>query len=446
MSQRIVERFKNKKVMILGFGREGKATFSFLRKNFPEMIITVADKKEILPPDEKSKVLCGEHYLDTIGEFDIVMQSPGISLRNVNVPETTEISGEMDLFLRFADCKKIGITGTKGKTTTTTLIYNIIKESGKKCFLLGNIGIPVFERLEEIDENSIAVIEMSCHQLEFSKASPNISIITNVYPEHLDHYNGFTGYVNAKLNIVKYQNENDYLIYNSDQGLDEFVDVSKLSGKTVPVSVNDKEKDEFLNSLNGINIHLKGEHMMQDVYFAVNVARILGIDEKYIVSSLQKFKGIEHRLEEVGTWENITFYNDSIATIPHAVVCNVKALGNVSSLIFGGLDRGIDYSELIDFLENSEIDNLIGLPETGYKIIDELQKLGVKKKMFKTDTMDEAVKVAYENTKKGKSCLFSPAASSYNRYKNFEEKGRHFKTLCKELGTKQKQTAKKGEV
>ena len=433
MSKKIVDYFKNKKVLILGYGREGKTTFSFLRKHYPEMIITIADKNIIAPVDENTRVICGEKYLDTLGEYDIVMQSPGISLRDVTVPDKTEISGQMDLFLRFADCIKVGITGTKGKTTTTTLIYNMIKESGKKCFLLGNIGTPVFESLDEI-EDSISVIEMSCHQLEFSKASPHISVITNIYPEHLDHYNGFEGYYNAKLNIVKYQNKNDYLIYNKDQGLDKFIDIQTIKSKLVPVSVNDYENNEFLKSLININDKLTGEHYKQDIFFMIAVAEILKIDSSFVKTSLEKFKGIEHRLEKVGTFKGITFYNDSIATIPHAVILNVKALGNVNSLIFGGLDRGIDYSQMIDFLFESDIENLIGLPETGYAIIDELKKRGCKKKMFKTDTMDEAVRVSFENGKKGTSCLFSPAASSYNRYKNFEEKGRHFKCLCKTIG------------
>lgn len=436
MSEKIAEYFNGKKVLLLGFGREGKATFDFLRKHYPEMTITIADKREIAPPDEYSEVYCGENYLDAVGNFDIVMQSPGISMKDVTVPDSTEITGEMDLFLRFADCFKIGITGTKGKTTTTTLIYNMIKESGKKCFLLGNIGIPVFESLGEIDGECIAVIEMSCHQLEFSKASPNISVLTNVYPEHLDHYNGFEGYVGAKLNIVKYQTENDFFIYNADQGLDGFLNVETIKSKPVAVSVNDDKKDSFLSGLNGINKHLKGDNSKQDIFFAVAAAKIVGVEEKYIVASLEKFNGIEHRLEEVGTWQGITFYNDSIATIPHAVVCNVKALGDVSSLIFGGLDRGIDYTELNEFLLTGAVDTLIGLPETGHTIIDALEKSGYKGKTFKVDTMDEAVEIAYRETKKGGSCLFSPAASSYNRYKNFEEKGNHFKSLCKQLSGK----------
>lgn len=442
MSQKIVEYFQGKKVLLLGFGREGKATFNYLRKYYPEMTITVADKRQFSPPDENTRIICGENYLDCINDFDVVMQSPGISLRDVEISESTEITGEMDLFLRFADCFKIGITGTKGKTTTTSLIYNIIvthnyeKATGRKCFLLGNIGIPVFECLDEIDEDSIAVIEMSCHQLEFSKASPNISVITNVYPEHLDHYNGFEGYVNAKLNIVKYQTGEDYFIYNADQGLESFTDVGKLKGRPVPVSVDDDKTDAFLASLDGINKHLKGDNAKQDIFFAVAAAKLVGAQERYIELALEKFGGIEHRLEEVGTWEGITFYNDSIATIPHTVVCNVKALGNVSSLIFGGMDRGIDYTELNEFLMTGVVDTLIGLPETGHSIIDSLQKAGYKGKAFKVDTMGEAVEIAYKETKKGRSCLFSPAASSYNRYKNFEEKGNHFKSLCKYFGEK----------
>ncbi len=434
MYENLVKYFENKSVLILGFGKEGQSTYNFLRRFYPEKRLAIADKRELNLTDENIVYHTGENYLDSINDYDIVMQSPGISLRDVIFDADTEITGQMDLFLRFAECTKIGITGTKGKTTTTTLVYNIVKASGRKCALIGNIGVPVFESLDETD-GLIAVIEMSCHQLEFAKKSPDISIMTNIYPEHLDHYNGFEGYVAAKLNIVYNQTKENYFIYNADQKeLEELIDFKNIKSTLIPVSRFDCDKDEFLKKLTSLNDSLKGLHTHQDIFFAVSAARCLGIDDEAIINGIKAFEPIAHRMENVGTWKDITFYNDSIATIPYAVMCAINALEKVDTLIFGGMDRGIDYTDFISDLNSSKVNNLIGLPETGEKIINDLKKIGCTKNLIIVDTMDEAVENAYKFTEKGKICLFSPAASSYNRYKNFEEKGNHYKTLASKLG------------
>lgn len=432
MYQKLVQYFENKSVLILGFGKEGQSTYGFIRRFYPDKKIAIADKRNLNIDDKNVELITGDSYLDCLNNYDIVMQSPGISLRDVKIKPTTEITGQMDLFLRFAECTKIGITGTKGKTTTTTLIYNIVKASGKKCALIGNIGVPVFESLDDTD-GLTAVIEMSCHQLEFAKSSPNVAVFTNIYPEHLDHYNGFEGYVNAKLNIVKNQTERDYFIYNSDQEeLKSVIDFDSIKSNLLPTSA--KTEDEFLNHLTTINENLKGSHVHQDIFFAANVAKCLNIDNKAVEEGIKAFLPISHRMEKIGTWKDITFYDDCIATIPHAVMCAVDALKNVDTLIFGGLDRGIDYSQFVSDLNKCNVNNLIGLPETGEMIIKELQKTGCMKNMISVDTMDEAIEAAYKYTSKGKSCLLSPAASSYNRYKNFEEKGNHYKQLARKYG------------
>lgn len=436
MYQKLVEYFKSPSMLILGFGKEGQSTYNFIRRFYPDKKIAIADKRELKINDNNVILHTGENYLDYINDYDLVMQSPGISLRSVKVDQNTEITGQMDLFLRFAECVKIGITGTKGKTTTTTLVYNIVKASGRKCALIGNIGIPVFESLDDTD-GLVAVIEMSCHQLEFAKASPQIAIMTNVYPEHLDHYNGFEGYVNAKLNIVKNQTENDYFIFNSDQEeLKNLIDFNNVKSNLLPVSRFEEDENEFFKQLTTLNENLKGSHTHQDIFFAVNAARCLGISDEAIEDGIRSFEPIAHRMEKVGTWKDITFYNDSIATIPHAVMCSINALEKVDTLIFGGMDRGIDYSGFITDLNVCTVNNLIGLPETGKMIINDLKKIGCTKNMVIVDTMDEAVEAAYKFTEKGKICLFSPAASSYNRYRNFEEKGNHYKDLAKEFGEK----------
>lgn len=434
MSQ-IIEYIKNKRVLILGMGREGKSTLSYIRKHLPEKHLTVADRNAFQSDDGNITVISGEKYLENLGDFDIVFKSPGIAfLDDVVYPETTEITCQTDMFLRFCKPTVVGITGSKGKTTTSTLIYEMLKAGGVNTCLIGNIGVPVFEKADE-GEDLVAVIEMSSHQLEFTKTSPHVAVLVNIYQEHLDHYKtGFKGYVEAKLNIAVHQKREDYLIYNPEQDLEGIVDWKKVvKGKGVPVTFTDAKNDGFVNELWNSTEHLKGEHNRQDIAYALAVARIFGVSDDAVRAAIKAFGGIEHRMEYVGTINGISWYNDSIATIPTAVMGAVKALGNVDTLLFGGLDRGIDYSDFIDFLDSCTIKNLVGLPETGHSIINSLKEKGTNKNLVLAKNMEDAVKICNEVTEKGKACLFSPAAASYNYYKNFEEKGRHYKAEIQNL-------------
>lgn len=433
MYQQLIDFFRDKTVLILGFGREGKATLNFLRKHYPDRKFYIADKNAVTLDDKNVQLICGENYLDCINDFDIVMQSPGISLRDVQIKDGTTVTGEMDLFLRFVPCKKIGITGTKGKSTTTTLTYRMLQAGGVPSMIMGNIGTPVFECIDEVI-GKVAVIEMSCHQLEFAKASPDIAIFTNAYPEHLDHYNGFEGYIGAKLNIVRYQDENGLFISSADQPLEEIVgglDFVKSARKKI--SCKAYETDEFFKSLTTLSEFLPGENQWQDIFFAATAAREFGVSNEAIEEAVRGFGGIPHRLEKFNVRNGISFYDDAIATIPHAVLSNVKSLGNVGTLIIGGMDRGLDYSEFIDGLMAAPIDNLICMPETGYTIADSLIQKGCTLNVVKCETLEQAVAKSFELTQSGKACLLSPAAASYNRYKNFEEKGNAFKRLVAEF-------------
>ena len=328
----------------------------------------------------------------------------------------------------------IAVTGTKGKTTTSTLIYSMLRTAGKSACLIGNMGYPVFDSIEDC-KDEIAVIEMSSHQLEFTTRSPHIAVLTNIYPEHLDHYDSFECYATAKLNIERYQSAGDIFIYNSDQGLKGLFDPDSYAGEAVGVSVNDPDAGNF----EGLNNRLIGRHNLHDCLFAARAADRLGVSHADIIKALENYEGIEHRLEPVGVVGSIKFYNDCIATIPHAVMCAVEALGDVDSLIFGGMDRGLDYSAFEAALEKSSIRNLICMPDTGHKIGMHMAELGSDKNIVVVEDMEGAVRAALSVTQKGKSCLLSPAAPSYNRYKDFEEKGRHFKSILRriaELGGK----------
>ncbi len=427
---RLINFLKDKKILIMGFGREGESTYNYIRKHLPQKDLGIADINKISINDPNVTLHTGNDYMSAMSKYDLVMKTPGISVRDVKIPDGVAITCQTDLFLKFAPCTKIGITGTKGKTTTSTLIYEVICADGKDALLIGNIGVPVFDVIDEC-ENKFAVIEMSSHQLEFTRTSPHIAILTNVYEEHLDHYNGFEGYVGAKFNIMKYQDQNDYLIFNSDQDLTGVIDLSQV--KSIKIPVGGIAENKFYQSLTARNNRLLGKHTHQDIFFAAKVAEILEIPKESVQKGIENFKGIPHRLERVGEFNGIKFFNDSIATIPHAVECGVDAIGDVDTLIFGGKDRGISYTEFEKYLLTSPMTNLIGLPETGHNIINSLIKSGCTKNMIKAFDMNHAVKSAYELTQKGKSCLLSPAASSYNVYKNFEFKGDHYKQLIKDL-------------
>lgn len=431
MFQELIDFFDSHSVLVLGFGREGKSTYELIRRSLPDKHIGIADIRQLDISDSKVTLHCGEGYLDAIGDYEVVVKTPGMSFRDVTVPEGVQVTCQTDLFMRFADCTCVGVTGTKGKTTTSTLIYNIVRQAGKSAVLIGNMGVPVLDSLEKTDVD-IAVVEMSSHQLEFTTASPHIAVLTNIYPEHLDHYNGFEEYVGAKMNIVKYQLSDDYLICNAEQNMSAYFDFSTLLPSVIKVSINGGKGDEAIIAAAAGNDRLKGAHNRQNVCFAATVARCLDLDEEDIVTAIKDFKGIEHRMEPVGEYCGIRFYNDSIATIPHAVESAIEALEQVDTLIFGGMDRGIDYSGFDAYLEKCGVRNLIGMPETGEKICNALLERGCTKNIIIAPTMDDAVDAAFRFTQPGKVCLFSPAASSYNMYKDFEEKGNHFKRLVRE--------------
>lgn len=431
MPQALLDYLAPKRILLLGFGREGKSTYQYIRRHFPEKELAIADQNPVTLQDANVALHCGPDYLDAVGRYELVIKSPGISVRGLALSPQVEMTCQLDLFLRFARCRVVGITGTKGKTTTSTLIYSILQAAGVESCLIGNIGVPVFEDIDAA-ETMTAVVEMSSHQLEFTSVSPHIAVLTNLYPEHLDHYNGFAGYANAKMNIARRQKAGDFFLCNDQQDLSEFLDLRALPSTVL--RVGEKGDTPFLRKLLYCNPHLRGAHNRQDIRFAAATAQCLGIGREAVLQGVEAFKGIEHRMEYVGEYQGISFYNDAIATIPHAVMCAIDALEHVDTLIFGGMDRGLDYAAFEEALAASPVRNLIGLPETGRQILASLRTWGTGKNLVQAADMRQAVEAAYTYTRPGAVCLFSPAASSYNVYKNFEEKGRHFKNLVRAYG------------
>lgn len=428
----IADFFKGKKVLILGFGREGRSTLEFIREYLPEQEIAVADANPVQVEDSNVHLICGPDYMDGINSYDVVMKSPGISVRDVKISPTTLVTCQTDLFLQYADCARtVGVTGTKGKTTTSSLIYAILQAAGVKSSLIGNIGVPVFECLGDTD-GMIAVIEMSSHQLEFCRHAPDIAVLTNLYPEHLDHYNGYAGYVGAKLNIARYQTAKDLFLINGDQDVSDVADLTRFPARLERISLKE-QADSFAQELFACNDYLRGEHFRYDILFAMHAAHDLGIGDAEILKGVASFRGAPHRLQFVGEYAGIKWYDDAIATIPRAVECGVEGLGDVDTLIIGGMDRGLDYTGFEDYLCGCKVRNIVCLPDTGRVIGRDLIQKHCGKMIYQAEDMEQAVQMAANITQKGCSCLLSPAASSYNVYRNFEHKGDDFQRCIRAL-------------
>ena len=447
MIKDLISFLKNKKILILGFGREGKSTYNYIRKYLNDKKIYIADmqedlldKNEFLKKDNNIECICGKEYLNGLENYDIIIKTPGIALVNMDITNFKDkIKSQLDLFLEFCDNKTIGITGTKGKSTTSSLIYSVLKAQNKNALLLGNIGNPIFNYIDEITEDTYIVIEMSSHQLEFTNNSPNISIITNLFPEHLDHYNSYNEYLEAKFNIFKFQKENDYFLYDYDNNeLKERI--TYTNSIQYKVSFNEKYadikiqnnmiviKDKEIYDINSPR-NLLGDYNLKNIMFVLGVVDILNLDINQAMKTISEFKTLKHRLEFIGEINGVKYYDNSIATIPVATEEAIKALKDVDTLIIGGMDRGIDYSEFAEFLDKCDVKNIICMPDTGHKIA----KMMKTNKCIIVNTLEEAVKEASLKTEKEKSCLLSPAAASYGFFKNFEEKGDKFKELVMNL-------------
>lgn len=442
MKQKIKQELDGKKILILGFGREGKSSYSFIKQNVEYTKLAIADKNAIANYDELEKegviLHIGEGYLDYMNDYDIILKTPGISLKDIDIQNIKgTITSQTSLFIKYGSEKIIGVTGTKGKSTTSSLIYHILKQAGKNVELVGNIGIPAFDMLENEKDIEYFVYELSGHQLQFIEKAPHISVILNLFEEHLDHFGTYTKYKEAKLNIFKYQAQEDIAIYGEtvrNELNDSFV------SNTILVSMDKKEgknnttiKEEKIYSIYNENemyinfpkeSELCGTHNIYNSMVAITIANILGIDKNSIIDSLKTFKTLPHRLQKIGIYNDVIYIDDSISTIPEATIQAIETVSNVGTVLIGGMDRGIDYTKLIEYIkENNDIKYIL-MYETGKRLYDSLKDLNYVVYM---EDLKKAVDYAKINTEKGKICLLSPAAASYGYFKNFEHRGEMFK-------------------
>lgn len=435
------ETYLRKKVLVLGLAKSGVSAALLLHKL--GAFVTVNDRKPISEnPEAQSlleqgiKVICGDHPLELLDEgFEFMVKNPGIPYSNPLIKGAIEkgipVITEVELAYQISEAPIIGITGTNGKTTTTTLIHQVLQAANKAPLIAGNIGtVASGVAMEATSENTI-VMELSSFQLMgIHTFKPQIALVTNLYEAHMDYHGDFASYCEAKSNITKQQTSDDYFVYNADQ--EEVVRIANESSATiVPFSakkiVEDgayvengwvKFKGQDVIALS--DIVLPGQHNLENVLATVCVCKLKGVDNASIREVLTTFQGVEHRLQFVKNVNGRKFYNDSKAT---NILAATKALSSFSEptiLLAGGLDRGNEFDELKPSLQH--VKAIITFGQTAEKINRVAREAGIP--MIKTvDTVKEAVPVAYELSNEGDCILLSPACASWDQFKTFEVRG-----------------------
>ncbi len=435
----LVAEFAGRKVAILGFGREGLSTYRYYRTHYPRTPLIIADRRGVMLPEEDDfvTVVSGAGYVEACKDADMVMIAPGIPQYNLPDWLIPKLQSQTRLFLKHFGDRVIGVTGTKGKSTCSSLIAATLPNAK----LVGNIGLPVFDCLSDLNDGVTFVYELSCHQLEGCDYSPKTAVLTNLFEEHLDHYGSLERYYAAKKNVFRHQTDGLSIV---DKGNGE-LENDTLPPCTLTYSVTDSTAHLYADCETGVlrgtagsvtvdvtKLKLKGKHNLGYAAIAYELAKRAGVSDEDFCEVLYGFVGLPHRLEYVATVNGVDYYDDSISTTPQSAVGGLEAVGNVGTLILGGMERGIDLSLLGEYLPTHPVDNILLLPETGERLFALLSEKGVTGLAMVGD-MAEAVRVAAEKTAEGKACLLSPAAASYHVYKNFEERGDHFKTLVRSL-------------
>ncbi len=428
-------------VLILGFGREGRSTLRRLKEAGGYASITIADQAGAQPEDSSIRVLSGPSYMDALDDYGLVFKSPGVVLPKDPEEYCCRITSQMEVFLEAYRDRTIGITGTKGKSTTTTLLYHILKENGRDCVLAGNIGIPAFDILEDIKPETIVICELSCHQLEHIQVSPHLAVLLNIHEEHLDHYGTMEKYVRSKQQVYLHQESGDLLFC----GLEALPPKDTCKARIYTVSDGSSAADVLLSgtrvrfgrgdySIPSQDIALFGHHNHLDVAFDYAVCHVLGLSDEGFDAGLRSYQPLPHRLHFIGEKNGVRYYDDSISTIGDTAIQALKSIPDVGSVLIGGMDRGIDYDDLIRFLSEDSVPHIILMEATGKRIYREIMDghldfLGPGRLVL-VQNLAEAVAKAKELTAPGCACILSPAAASYGIFRDFEERGDAFIRLA----------------
>jgi UDP-N-acetylmuramoylalanine--D-glutamate ligase len=415
----LISDLENKKILILGLGEEGVDNLCFVQEKIKYKELGVADitafdqvKKEVREKLEKDvKLYFGEDYLSSVKNYDVIIKSPGVPFHSLKIKKNQVVTSQSDIFIKNCKGKIIGVTGTKGKSSTSLMIHHILKKKGLSSFLIGNIGVPALGYLGKERAEDVFIYELSSFQLQTTTKSPHIAVILNLFKDHLDKHKNFEEYFLSKKKIVDFQNSDDFVIYNQDNIFSKKIGESSLARK-IPFS--EKEK-------------IKGVATPLDP--VLEVVSILGVEKKEVQQLLSDFKGLPHRMEYVATVDEVVFYNDSAGTIPEATAKAVKELNTVGTLIIGGKEKGSDISAIIESIRENEIENIIIFSGSNRELEEGILKTG--RKVFTASNMEEAVRYGKENTEKGKICLLSPGFASFGMFKDYKERGDLFKKYAK---------------
>lgn len=440
---------KNKKIFILGMARSGFEAARLLAKDNEVLITDIKeqpiDQVETLK-DLNVKYIITEDPSYLLDEsFDLVVKNPGIKYNHQTVLKARKLNipviNELELAYNYLNKQVniIGITGSNGKTTTTTLIYEILKEDGKNVFLGGNIGIPLCNFVLDIKENDFLVLEISDHQLcDMYKFKTNISVLTNIFPVHLDFHDSFERYKMMKKRIFNNHTNNDVAIINFDneEAKNLTLDIpsskkyfSKILKQTCYIFDNSiYYLDEKIISLN--EIKLKGNHNYENIMAAIMAVKEYQVKTSSIVKVLKKFNGVPHRLEFVKNINGINFYNDSKATNCESTKIALNSFSGPTILLLGGLDRGHSFYDLTDSMKNVKYVACYG--ETKKRIKEFCDDLNIMCEEF--NNLKEATEAAYEKAIKNDTILLSPACASWDQYPSFEKRGEEFKEIVNRLG------------
>ena len=460
--QEFNEYIKFRKVAIIGLGVSNIPLLDYFFQK--KARVTVFDEREIEKiPNEliqklnnyEFKYVFGKNCLKNLGSFNfnIILRSPSCLPTRKELEDASSngalVTSEIELLMEMAPCKIIGVTGSDGKTTTTSLINSILQKGGYKTYLGGNIGTPLFTKLEEIKPQDILVLELSSFQLMGMEISPNIAVITNITPNHLNIHKDYEEYINAKKNIFKYQGEDDTVILNYDNEITRNCK-KEAKGKVIFFSGKEKLDDGFIvddkiikecddrirkHVLDCREVILRGEHNYENIATAFAATKDL-VDIDVAVEAVKEFKPVEHRLEFVREINDVKWYNDSVSSSPTRTIAGLNSFDEEIVLIAGGYDKNLDYTPIAKPIVD-KVKTLILIGQTSDKIFDavkeELEKENKELNIYMCNSLKETVELARKSAKPGQIVLFSPASASFDMFKNFADRGKQFKKLVNEI-------------
>ena len=449
-----------RKIAIIGLGVSNLPLMEYLYEK--KANVTVFDERDIdsISKDIMDKITTygfgfhfGEDALKNLKGFNVIFRSPScLPTRKELVDEANNgaiITTEVELLMKMCPCKIIGVTGSDGKTTTTSLINAILKKAGYNTFLGGNIGTPLFTKLPDMTPEDILVLELSSFQLMGMEISPDIAVITNITPNHLNIHKDYEEYIEAKKNIFKYQSEKGILVLNYDNEITKSCE-KEANGKVIFFSSKNKLDDGYIvdedvikecedkirkHILNVEDVILRGNHNYQNIATAIAATSSL-VDIDTTIEAIKEFKPVEHRIEFIRELNGVKWYNDSASSSPSRTLSGINAFKEDIILIAGGYDKNLDYMPLAKPIIE-KVKSLILIGQTSGKIFDavklELEKENKELDIHMCESLEETIKLAKKVAKPGQVVLFSPASASFDMFRNFADRGNQFKELVKKI-------------